>query len=149
MEREMPNEIGRLCCGSDESSTNNQPGDAKTCHPNSGDDNARTKNQAAPATSAELVTVTPGRKLGSLRLPDPNQLQAFAQPREADVVGRDPLPRVAEELLALLDRFPPFFERREVPLLALATNNPEAPEFLVERQAPSHGERLDHLVRAE
>ena len=98
---------------------------------------------------AELVTVSPCSKLRALRFADANQFQAFVQLREADVVGRDAFLRVAKELLALLDGFPAFFERREVPLLAFATHDPQAPAPLIEREPPADRERLDDLVCAE
>jgi hypothetical protein len=77
------------------------------------------------------------------------QLESFAQPRQPDVVGRDALARIVEEVLACLDRFPAFLERREVPLLALAADDPEPALRLVEGEPPSDREGLNDLVGAE
>ena len=98
---------------------------------------------------AELVPVSPCSKLRALRVADANQFQAFVHLRQADVVGRDAFLRVVEELFALLDGFPSFLERREVPLLALATHDPQAPAPLIEREPSADRERLDDLVGAE
>jgi hypothetical protein len=51
--------------------------------------------------------------------------------------------------LALLDRFPPLFQRREIPFLTPSTDDPEPALCLVEGQTPSDGKCLDDLVMIE
>src|SRR5688572_19790755 len=97
----------------------------------------------------ELVAVPPRGELRSLWFTDANELEAFRKSREADVVRRDALPRVMKQPLARLDRLPTFFDRRQVPLFALSTDDPQPALSLVERESPSDRKRLYDLVRAE
>ena len=97
----------------------------------------------------KLVSVPPRRHLRPLRLAYAHQGRAVSDPREPDVVRGDPKPRVAKRPLALLDRFPPFFERREVPALARAAHDPQSSLRGVERQATADRKVLDRLVGSE
>src|SRR5690606_2785828 len=101
------------------------------------------------ATSPELVAVPPRRELRSQRLADANQLEPLRQPGQSDVLRRDPLPRPAERSLTRFDRLPALLERREVPTLAVAADDPEPTLRRVERQPSPDGERLDRFVRGK
>src|SRR5678815_2753603 len=103
----------------------------------------------APSPSPELIAVAPRGELRPKRLTDANQLQAFGDFREADVVGRHAQMRSAEETLTVFDCFPPLFDGREVPTLAPPAHDPEPAARRVERQPASHGEMLDGFVLAE
>src|SRR5688500_7645828 len=102
---------------------------------------------ASPAT--ELIAISPGGELRTLRDADAHDLEPLLQPGEADVLGRRPEARVAEAALALLDRLPPLLERREVPPLASTADDPQPSLRRVKRQALPHGKLLDRRVRAE
>src|SRR5205823_2562652 len=97
----------------------------------------------------ELIAVAPRGKLRAQRLPDADQFETLVQSSEADVFRRDALSCRTEASLAILDGFPAFFERREVPTLALATHRPQAAFGGVEGQPSPDGERLDDRIRAE
>src|SRR6185437_9001977 len=98
---------------------------------------------------AELIPVSPCSHFGPLRITDTDQLQTFAHARESDVFRRHAQLRVAKQPLALLDRFPSFFDRSEIPSLTRATNYPQPALVPVERKSASNGEVLDYFVRAE
>src|SRR5919201_2932894 len=108
----------------------------------------RVRDVSETAT-AELVAVTPRGDLGTQRAADAHQLETLRQARQPDVVCRHAQARRCEPALAVLDCFPAFFERREVPALALLANDPQSALRRVKRQTSTDGERLDDLVRAE
>src|SRR5688572_19693195 len=70
-------------------------------------------------------------------------------PGEPDVVGGHPEARSAKERLALLDGFPPFLDRREVPLRATETHRPEASLRCIEGNSPPDREVFHDIVGAE
>src|SRR6185437_1791171 len=88
---------------------------------------------------AELIPVSPCSHFGPLRITDTDQLQTFAHARESDVFRRHAQLRVAKQPLALLDRFPSFFDRSEIPSLTRATNYPQPALVPVERKSASNG----------
>src|SRR5262249_8370137 len=63
--------------------------------------------------------------------------------------GRDAPSRVAVQPLGFLNCLPPLLERRQVPPLAVATDDPQTTLCSIEREAPPHGERLERLVAAQ
>src|SRR5689334_382033 len=71
------------------------------------------------------------------------------EPRESDLVGGRAKPRVTIEALTLLDRFPAFLGRSQVPLPATTTHDPEAATLGVECEATADREVLDGLVSLE
>jgi len=75
-----------------------------------------------------------------------HQFQAFREPCQADVVGRDPEAGGAKGPLAFLDCLPANVDRGQVPAFAVPTDHPEPAGGLVERQPPAHREVLDGLV---
>ena len=85
----------------------------------------------APA-AAKLIAVAPRGHLGTQRAADAHELESLTQLREPDVVGRDTDAGLGELALALLDRFPPLLDRRQVPALAAAAHDPEPPFRRVE-----------------
>src|SRR4051794_25935896 len=99
----------------------------------------------APAT-AELVAVTPRRQLGPLRRADANELEAFPDARQSDVVSRHPQAGVTEQALAFLDRLPALLHRCQVPSLAAVTDHPQASTLRIERQPPADRKMLDRVV---
>ena len=90
----------------------------------------------------ELVAVPPGGELGPWRLPDPHQIQPLLVARKADVLCRDPNTGLAEDSLAGLNRFPAFFQRREVPASALRAHDPESSLRGVESESALGWSRL-------
>ena len=104
---------------------------------------ARTHHNRTPAAAPELIAVAPRGELGTQRLPDAHQLEPLVESSQADVFRGDTLSRRTEASLAILDRLPALFERRQVPTLALATHRPQAALGGVEGQPPPDGERLD------
>src|SRR5205823_13947879 len=90
------------------------------------DGHGRAQHNRTAAASPELIAVAPRGKLRAQRLPDADQFETLVQSSEADVFRRDALSCRTEASLAILDGFPAFFERREVPTLALATHRPQA-----------------------
>ena len=68
---------------------------------------------------------------------------------EADLVGGDAEAGVSIEALALFDGFPTFFGRREVPLAAAPTDDPETAALGIERESAANGKVLDGVVRLE
>src|SRR5262249_31931011 len=112
-------------------------------------DPAPGEQQLATSPPTELIAVSPRGEFRAQRLADANERQPVAQLGEPDVVRRDPASRVTVPLLGLLDRLPALFQRREVPALALRTDDPQPPLGGVERQALADRKRLDGLVGAE
>ena len=98
---------------------------------------------------SELIAVAPGRKLRAERLADSNQRRSVTDLREPNVVRRHPFAGIAIQLFGLLNRLPPFVERREVPALTRPADHPQSAARSVERQAFSDRKCLDGLVRAK
>src|SRR2546427_132251 len=78
-----------------------------------------------PSPPSELIAVTPGRELWAERPPDAHQLETLVKTREPDMLRRIPLAHGAESALAVLHGLPALFQRREIPALTLAANDPE------------------------
>ncbi len=102
----------------------------------------------APAPS-ELISVTPRREFRAQRLANTNELETFAQTRQADLVGGDAQFGPAIRALTLLDCFPPLLDRSEVPSLAFPADYPQPSLCSIERESPTNGEMLDRLVCTE
>ncbi len=101
------------------------------------------------APSAELIPISPCCHFWPQRIADPYELEPFTHACEADVIGRHSQLRAAKQSLALLDRFPSFFERCEVPARARLAYDPESSLLSIECQAASNGKMLDYFVRAK
>src|SRR6185503_7128218 len=86
----------------------------------------RYSDDMPPPAPSELIAVSPRRHFRPLRRADPDESQSLAQLREPNVLRRHPQLRLGEQALALLDRFPPLLERREVPPLARLAHDPQA-----------------------
>ncbi len=97
----------------------------------------------------ELIPIPPRCELGTKRGADAHELQTFTKPREPDVLRGQAEPGEPEHPLALLYRFPPLFERREVPLMARCAQRPQPTASRVECHTAPDGKRLERLVRAE
>src|SRR5665213_203486 len=110
---------------------------------------ARSDHVVTPAASAELISVTPRCHFRPLRASHAHELEALAHTRQAYVIRRHAERRAAKESLALLNRLPAFFQRREIPALARPTDDPQPALLLIEREAASDGKMFDYLVRAE
>jgi hypothetical protein len=124
-------------------------GDARADEDTHGREAASGDEHLPPATTAELVAITPGGKFGTLGLTDTHQRRSIAHLGEADVVGRDAATRIAVQLLGELDRFPPILERSEIPALTVLTDDPQPALGGVERQPLPDRERFERLVRAK
>src|SRR5262249_37401233 len=111
---------------------------------------AAADEQHLPApTATELIAVAPGGEFRTQRRTDADEGEPIAELGETDVVSGNAAARVAVELLGLLDCFPAFLERRQVPPLALRAHDPEPPFGGIECQALPDRERFDRLIRAE
>src|SRR5690606_15686131 len=97
----------------------------------------------------EALAVAPRGELRPQRLPDADEIRAVTQRGEADLLGGHTLLRIAVEALPFLDAFPARLQRREVPLPAAGTHDPETPARLVEGEALPDREVLDGLVATE
>ncbi|MCA1789573.1 MAG: hypothetical protein LC667_06890 [Thioalkalivibrio sp.] len=94
------------------------------CDPADRDHGTRSVEHRPPAPPTELVAVTPGREFGTQRLADTHEFESFTEAGQADLIGRDAHPGLAEKPLAGLDRFPALFEGRQVPALTPAADHP-------------------------
>jgi hypothetical protein len=112
-------------------------------------DNCHSLDYVLPASSPELVAVTPRRELRPLRLADSYELETLAESGEPDLISRNPELRRTVRPLTLLDRFPPFLDRREVPALAPPAHDPQASLRGVERKPAPDGKMLDRFVGSE
>jgi hypothetical protein len=109
----------------------------------------RPLNDFLATSSPELIPVTPRSELGSLRLANPDQLEAFVQTCQPDLISRDAKLRPSVRPLAFLDRLPALFDRRKVPTRAFPAHNPQPSLRGVERESAPDREMLDGFVRAE
>ena len=98
---------------------------------------------------AELIPVSPRRKLGSERFANSYELQPFTDARHSDLVGGRAKPGGAERTLAFLDCLPPLFYRCQIPALTLAADYPEPALCGIEGESPPDGEVLDDFVGAQ
>ena len=108
----------------------------------------RIQNLLAPAPS-ELVPITPCGKLGAHGLSDADERQALRVTGKADVVGGHAYAGVPKDPLTHLHRFPAFFERGQIPALALGADNPQPAARGVKGEAAPDREGFDDLVGSE
>ncbi len=103
----------------------------------------------ALATLAELPTVPPPRFFGQVGTADPDDLER-PMAEQGDIVGLvQEAGLVRDQLLQLLQRFPPVLERREIPPFARRADGPEPPLQRVEGDPSAVGEVLEGLVGGE
>lgn len=103
----------------------------------------------APPSPPELISVSPRREFRAKWLSNTNQLEAFAQAGEADLIGGNAELGPAIRALTLLDRFPTLLDRSEVPPLALPADHPEPSLCRIESESPANGKMLYRLISAE
>ena len=109
----------------------------------------RADHDIAPAATREPIAVTPRGELRPQRRTDADQFEAFANAREADVVGGEARARVAEHPLAGVDSLESRVERDQVPPGTRRADHPESPLRRVERQPAPDREGLQDLVGSE
>src|SRR5262249_18225221 len=112
-------------------------------------DDCAGEHEMALTTTSELIAVTPRRHFRSLRLANADELEAFRNSREPDVVRRHAQSCRTEQPLALLDGFPAFLDRREIPSLTFSADHPQASTRGIERQTSTDREMLDRFVLAQ
>jgi hypothetical protein len=96
-----------------------------------------------------MLCVSPRGELGSERRSYPDEIRAFAESRETDLISRSSKASAAILPLALFDRFPSLLERREVPPAASRAHNPQPPLRAVEGELPPDGKMLYRLILPE
>jgi hypothetical protein len=100
----------------------------------------------AASAPAELIAVPPGGELRSEWLTDAHELRSVAKSGKSDLIRRSAQSRTTIEPLGVLDGFPTFFERREVPSLAGGAHDPQPTFGCVECEPATDREMLDGLV---
>jgi hypothetical protein len=106
-------------------------------------------HQLLPASSTELIPVTPGGELRTERLSNTNELDSFAQSCQANLIGGSAKLGAAVCALTFFDCFPPLLDWREVPSLTLTADDPQPALRRVECETTADRKMLYGLVSAE
>jgi hypothetical protein len=109
----------------------------------------RSLNDPFSATAPELISVTPGRELGPLRLANPHQLETLGDSGQSDLIGRNAKPGRKIRPLTLLDGLPTLFDGRQIPTFTLSAHHPQSPLCSIECESPADRKMLDRLVCSE
>ena len=78
-----------------------------------------------------------------------HQIRSVGDSSETDVLRRDAKRRSAKKAFRFLHRFPPLFERRQIPPAAMGADYPEPALRRVECETPANRKMLQRLIAAE
>ena len=98
------------------------------------------------ASALEVASISPRRELGPQWLSDANQIGSFLDACQADLICRGSENRSPKLPLAFFYRFPPLFQRCEVPSTALRADCPQPSLCTVEGKPATDRETFDRFV---
>jgi len=96
-----------------------------------------------------VPAVPPCGELRSQRLSYPDEICAFSNPAESDLIGRSSRDRRTILALAFFNGLPSLFEGGEIPPPALSANNPKPSLRAIEREPTTNGKMLYRFVPTE